>query len=145
MSASTQNRALSALRLLYREVIEVDPPRLNGAVRARRPKRVPAVLTKDEGGALLAQLDLAVRLPGEQPLGRSGRRRHSATSSRREDRTARYCISTIAPRRAMPLMVWPEGVRTCATWPSAALVTALPSALTLNPAPCARRVTDCPC
>jgi site-specific recombinase XerD len=45
VSASTQNQALSALLFLYRDVLH---PEMSGidAVRAKRPKYVPTVLTK---------------------------------------------------------------------------------------------------
>ncbi len=48
VAASTQNQALSALLFLYREVlrIEIDDP-LN-SVRARKPKRLPTVLSREE-------------------------------------------------------------------------------------------------
>ena len=61
VSASTQNQALSALLFLYREVLEVDLPWMDGMVRAKRPARVPVVLTESEVTALLARLDGAVR------------------------------------------------------------------------------------
>ena len=56
VAASTQNQALSALLFLYREVLQVDLPWLDGVVRAKRPKHVPVVLTENEVRALLAQL-----------------------------------------------------------------------------------------
>ena len=57
VSPSTQNQALSALLFLYREVMEVELPRLDGVVHAKRPKHIPVVLTESEVRALLAQLD----------------------------------------------------------------------------------------
>jgi integron integrase len=57
VSPSTQNQALSALLFLYREVLEIELPWLDGVVRAKRPQRVPVVLTESEVRALLAQLD----------------------------------------------------------------------------------------
>ena len=48
VAASTQNRALSALLFLYREVLGVGLPWLDGIVRARRPERLPVVLTREE-------------------------------------------------------------------------------------------------
>jgi hypothetical protein len=41
VSASTQNQALSALLLLYRHVLGVELPWLDGLVHARRPAHVP--------------------------------------------------------------------------------------------------------
>ena len=57
VAASTQNQALSALLFLYRQVLGVDLPWLDGIVRAKRPQRLPVVLTEAEVRALLAQLD----------------------------------------------------------------------------------------
>ena len=57
VAASTQNQALSALLFLYREVLQVDLPWLDGVVRAKRPKHIPVVLTENEVRALLAQLE----------------------------------------------------------------------------------------
>nr|ART40760.1 L510 [uncultured bacterium] len=48
MSVSTQNQALSALRFLYREVLKVDLPWLDNVMRAKRPQRLPVVLTPAE-------------------------------------------------------------------------------------------------
>jgi integrase len=53
VAASTQNQALGALLFLYREVLELDVPWLDGLVRARRPERLPVVLSRKEVRALL--------------------------------------------------------------------------------------------
>ena len=47
VAASTQNQALSALLFLYRNVLDIDLPWLDGIVRAKRPDRLPVVLTRD--------------------------------------------------------------------------------------------------
>ncbi len=57
VAASTQNQALNALMFLYRRVLGVDAPRLEGLVRANQPRRLPVVLTPEEVGALLRRLD----------------------------------------------------------------------------------------
>lgn len=57
VSSSTQNQALSALLFLYREVLEIELPWLDGIERSKRPKRMPVVLTQDEVAAVLGQLD----------------------------------------------------------------------------------------
>jgi len=62
VAASTQNQALSALLFLYREVPEVDVPWLDGLVRAKRPGRLPVVLTRDEVRAVIQRLDGVPRL-----------------------------------------------------------------------------------
>lgn len=53
VAASTQNQALSALLLLYREVLKLDLPWMDSVVRAKRPSRLPTVLSQAEVRALL--------------------------------------------------------------------------------------------
>ncbi|HEY9464855.1 MAG TPA: integron integrase, partial [Vicinamibacterales bacterium] len=62
VSASTQNQALSALVFLYSEVLGERLDWLNGIVRAKRPVRIPVVLSRDEVRALLSQLEGTVWL-----------------------------------------------------------------------------------
>jgi integron integrase len=62
VAASTQNQALGALLFLYRAVLEVDLPWLDDVVRARRPARLPIVLTRDEVRLVLDGLTGAPRL-----------------------------------------------------------------------------------
>jgi integron integrase len=57
VAAATQNQALAALLFLYKQVLARPLPWLDELDRARRPARVPTVLTKDEVGRLLANLD----------------------------------------------------------------------------------------
>jgi integrase len=57
VAASTQNQALAALLFLYSEVLGQALPWMDGITRAKRPVKVPVVLTRDEVRALLAQLD----------------------------------------------------------------------------------------
>ena len=56
MAASTQNQALSALIFLYREVLHLELPGMIDAVRAKKPKHLPAVLTKTEVHTVIANL-----------------------------------------------------------------------------------------
>jgi integron integrase len=56
VSASTQNQALSALLFLYRHVIGREVGDLGDLIRARRPLRVPVVMTRDEVKAVLAPM-----------------------------------------------------------------------------------------
>jgi integron integrase len=48
VAASTQNQALSALLFLYHQVLEKKIGLIQGVVRAKRPRRLPVVLTKEE-------------------------------------------------------------------------------------------------
>lgn len=57
VSASTQNQALSALLFLYREVLGVDLPWLDDVTRAKKPRKLPVVLTPAEVSTLLMLID----------------------------------------------------------------------------------------
>ncbi len=57
VSASTQNQALSAILFLYKQVLQIELPWMDGVIRARRPQRLPVVLTREEVACVLAQLD----------------------------------------------------------------------------------------
>ena len=74
VAASTQNQALGALLFLYRDVLKQEIGTLD-AVRARRPKRVPLVLAREEVPALLAALDA---LPTTEPYGLMARLMYGA-------------------------------------------------------------------
>jgi len=57
VSASTQNQALSALLFLYRHVLDVPIDWIDGITPAKRPVRLPVVLTRDEVRAVLSGLE----------------------------------------------------------------------------------------
>ena len=57
VSTSTHNQALSALLFLYREVLGVNLPWLEGINRPTSKPRIPSVLTKDEVAGVLANMD----------------------------------------------------------------------------------------
>jgi integron integrase len=56
VSASTQNQALNAILFLYKRVIGREMGLIDGVVRAKRPERLPVVLTREEVNAVLARL-----------------------------------------------------------------------------------------
>jgi integron integrase len=56
VSASTQNQAFSALLFLYRDVLEQPLTGLESSVRAKRPMRLPVVLSRVEVAAILRKL-----------------------------------------------------------------------------------------
>ena len=62
VSASTQNQALAALLFLYKQVLKLDLPWLGEVVRAKKPSRLPVVLSLAEVQQILAQLDGEVGL-----------------------------------------------------------------------------------
>ena len=84
VSASTQNQAMSALIFLYRDVLGRDVGWLTGVVRAKRPKRLPSVLTRDEVRRLIGRLDGADAIQARMLYG-SGLRLREACSLRVKD------------------------------------------------------------
>ena len=62
VSPSTQNQALAALLFLYHQVLRRKLPWLEGVVRARRPPRLPVVLTRAEVHAIFERLEGAPRI-----------------------------------------------------------------------------------
>jgi integron integrase len=65
VAASTQNQALSALLFLYKEVLEQEIGWLDGVERAKKPTRLPVVLTSEEVGKILGHLHGTHRLMAE--------------------------------------------------------------------------------
>ncbi len=57
VSASTQNQALSALLFLYRQVLDMDLPWMANIQRAKKPSRLPTVLTREEAQEVLSQMN----------------------------------------------------------------------------------------
>jgi len=62
VSASTQNQALNALIFLYKKVLKIDLTDPIEAVRARRPARLPVVLSKPEALKIIDLLSGEARL-----------------------------------------------------------------------------------
>jgi integrase len=56
VSASTQNQALNALLFLYHEVLGKEIGYVSGVVRAKRPIRLPVVLSRQEVKSVLSSL-----------------------------------------------------------------------------------------
>jgi integron integrase len=56
VAAPTQNQALSALLFLYRHILGTDIAFPLDTIRARRPRRIPTVLSRDEVQRLFAAL-----------------------------------------------------------------------------------------
>src|SRR5947208_12519101 len=62
VAASTQNQALSALLFLYKDVLKQEFGWLDGVERAKKPARLPVVLTRDEVHKIFAHLHGTARL-----------------------------------------------------------------------------------
>jgi integron integrase len=56
MAASTQNQALSAILFLFNEVLQQEIGTIDNLVWAKRPKRLPVVLTREEVQAVMSYL-----------------------------------------------------------------------------------------
>jgi integron integrase len=57
VSASTQNQSLSALLFLYREVLGIELPWMDTMVRAKKPRRLPVVLSRAEVARVLERME----------------------------------------------------------------------------------------
>lgn len=57
VSASTQNQALYAILFLYRDVLQKEIGYVDGVIRAKRPHRLPVVLTRQEVKSILGALN----------------------------------------------------------------------------------------
>lgn len=57
VSASTQNQALNAILFLYKQVLMLELEDLSQFTRAKRPKRLPVVLTEAEISLIMARLN----------------------------------------------------------------------------------------
>ena len=79
VSASTQNQAMSALIFLYRDVLGRDVGWLTGIARAKKAKRLPSVLTRDEVRRLLATLSGADAIQARMLYGSGLRLREACT------------------------------------------------------------------
>jgi len=62
VSAATQNQALSAILFLYQQVLKQEVAWIDDVERAKKPKRMPVVLTRDEVHKIFAHLHGTVRL-----------------------------------------------------------------------------------
>jgi site-specific recombinase XerD len=89
VAASTQNQARAALLFLYQKVLEADLPRLD-AIRAKRPNRIPVVLSTDEVRAVLDRMTGVPRMMAELMYGlglrllkRGGKGRKGAAAAHR--------------------------------------------------------------
>ena len=56
VAASTQNQAFNALLFLYRQVLQMGAPNIEGVERARQSRKLPVVFTKPEANAVIAQM-----------------------------------------------------------------------------------------
>lgn len=57
VASSTQTVAFNAVLFLYRDVLRIELPRIRDVERAKKPQRLPVVLTRAEVADILSRLD----------------------------------------------------------------------------------------
>ena len=57
VASSTQNQAFNALLFLYHEVLKIELRGSINAIRAKKPRKLPTVLTKSEASRVIAAMD----------------------------------------------------------------------------------------
>lgn len=57
VSSSTQNQALNAIAFLYKQILKQDMGFLQNVVRAKKPKRIPVVMSRDEVQKIIYSLE----------------------------------------------------------------------------------------
>ena len=73
VAASTRNVAFNALLFLYKQVLGINLPLIDGVLRAKKPQRLPAVFTPNEAKSIIAELEGTTHLVVSWLYG-SGRR-----------------------------------------------------------------------
>lgn len=92
VSASTQNQALASLVFLYSRVLGRKLGELANVAHAKRPDRLPVVMTRDEVALVIAELDEPVQLIACLLYG-AGLRLQEALTLRVKDWTSRALSS----------------------------------------------------
>jgi integrase len=109
VAASTQNQAYSAVRFLNLKVLDVKLPPIENVRSARRPRRLPVVLTMEETRRVLAELKGVHSLVGGLLYG-SGLRLHEALRLRVKDLDFEERVLTVREPKggADPVGILPE-------------------------------------
>jgi integrase len=90
VSANTQNQVLNALVFVYRHVIKRPLGDITSSVRAKKPQKLPVVLSRDEVASLIQSLPLAHKLTAAMLYG-SGLRVMECLRLRIKDIDFNYC------------------------------------------------------
>ena len=101
VAPSTQNQALSALLFLYREIIKIEPEGIN-AVRARKPKRLPTVMTREEVQKVIGLMTGIYQLMAKLLYG-SGLRLMECVRLRAEGLMVHPLVRPLRAKRGFPL------------------------------------------
>ena len=98
VAAATQNQALNALVFMYKHVVGKPLGDLVDSVRAKRPRRLPVVLSREEVGRLLCHLDGPYWLPASLLYG-SGLRLMECLRLRVKDLEFEHRAITVRSRK----------------------------------------------
>lgn len=109
VSASTQNQALCGLVFLYREVLHKDLPILENLKRAKKPKRLPVVLTREEVKLVFRHLEGMPKMVAQLLYG-SGLRLSEALRLRVQDLDLDYCQLTVRSGKGDRYTVLPRSI-----------------------------------
>lgn len=112
VSASTQNQARAALSFLYRDILRLPLDAIDGVAAAKRPRRVPEVMTRAEVRRVLAAMDGTPRLIASLLYG-SGLRLLEALQLRVKDIDLECCELTVRGGKGAKdrVTVLPEALR----------------------------------
>ncbi|PYQ63325.1 MAG: hypothetical protein DMF54_17075 [Acidobacteria bacterium] len=120
VSASTQNQALAALLFLYRHVLDQPLPAPESILRAKRPRRLPVVLTRAEVRAVIGRMRGTPRIVAVLLYGSGMRLLWSATP--RASATASCLFRWSCAWNSRPVSlgqsactseIWPEDLDPC--------------------------------
>lgn len=94
VAAAAQNQALNALVFLYSTVLEQPLGSIGNTVRAKRPPRLPVVLSHDEAMAIITELKMPYRLMASLMYG-AGLRIVESARLRVKDIDFSQCVITV--------------------------------------------------
>ncbi len=111
VAASTQNQALAAVLFLYRGVLGMELPWLADVIRAKRPMRLPVVLSRAEVKSVLARLNGTIWLVASMLYG-TGTRINECLQLRIKDLDLNRCEIVIRDAKGQKdrLTVLPESL-----------------------------------
>ena len=112
VSASTQNQAFNALLFLYHQVLNKDLDDSSNAIHAKKPRRLPTVMTKEEVGRVIGSLEGIHRLMAKLLYG-SGLRLMECVRFRAKDIDFRMNQIVVRDGKSMEdrITVLPESVK----------------------------------
>ena len=102
VAAATQNQALNALVFLYDKVLGISIGDISDVTRAKRPPRLPVVLTHDKAMRLIAELAAPYDLMASLMYGGGGPACRNRQTRRLPHPPAHLCDRTAQARQRYP-------------------------------------------